>query len=378
MTLAARARRAAAARRSRCRPNWQLPSDERDRRADRRAQRAARGAGDRRRRARAGRAADRRRRAGRRRGVRRQHAVRDRLDQQGVHRADPRRHGQQGRSLARRSGREIPARRAPDARAGRPPDHLARPVDAPLGPAAHGRRHRRSTIPTVRSPTTPKTQLLAFLDRYQLPRDIGSQWEYSNLGVGLLGYLLGARGGLGLRDAAARADHRPARHERHADHAAADARGAAGAGVRRLHAADQAVEPGGARRGRRHPLDRRRHAHVRRGRARPEFADRAGGEDRAVGRASPGSNPRTEQALGWVRASIPSRAAKCCCTTAAPAAIARCWRSSRQRAGRWWCWSTRRPSRRRRLGAARAHRLAGARRRRRCRRPRRRRSRGPK
>jgi hypothetical protein len=38
-------------------------------------------------------------------------------------------------------------------------------------------------------------KVLAFLDRYQLTRDIGSQWEYSNLGVGLLGYLL------------ARADH---------------------------------------------------------------------------------------------------------------------------------------------------------------------------
>jgi CubicO group peptidase (beta-lactamase class C family) len=33
-------------------------------------------------------------------------------------------------------------------------------------------------------------RLPAFLDRYQLTRDIGSQWEYSNLGVGLLGYLL--------------------------------------------------------------------------------------------------------------------------------------------------------------------------------------------
>jgi CubicO group peptidase (beta-lactamase class C family) len=34
-------------------------------------------------------------------------------------------------------------------------------------------------------------KLLAFLDRYTLTRDIGSQWEYSNLGAGLLGYLLG-------------------------------------------------------------------------------------------------------------------------------------------------------------------------------------------
>jgi D-alanyl-D-alanine-carboxypeptidase/D-alanyl-D-alanine-endopeptidase len=35
-----------------------------------------------------------------------------------------------------------------------------------------------------------EAKLLAFLDRYQLTRDIGSQWDPSNLGFGLLGYLL--------------------------------------------------------------------------------------------------------------------------------------------------------------------------------------------
>lgn len=39
-------------------------------------------------------------------------------------------------------------------------------------------------------------QVYEFLSAYELPRDIGSQYEYSNLGGGLLGHLLARRAGL--------------------------------------------------------------------------------------------------------------------------------------------------------------------------------------
>jgi CubicO group peptidase (beta-lactamase class C family) len=39
-------------------------------------------------------------------------------------------------------------------------------------------------------------ELFAFLSDYTLPRDIGSKWEYSNLGVGLLGEALARRAGM--------------------------------------------------------------------------------------------------------------------------------------------------------------------------------------
>jgi len=39
-------------------------------------------------------------------------------------------------------------------------------------------------------------QLYQFLSTYQLPRDIGSQYEYSNLGGGLLGHVLARRAGM--------------------------------------------------------------------------------------------------------------------------------------------------------------------------------------
>jgi serine-type D-Ala-D-Ala carboxypeptidase/endopeptidase len=39
-------------------------------------------------------------------------------------------------------------------------------------------------------------QMYRFLDGYQLPRDVGAQFEYSNLGVGLLGHALALRAGV--------------------------------------------------------------------------------------------------------------------------------------------------------------------------------------
>ena len=42
-------------------------------------------------------------------------------------------------------------------------------------------------------------QMYDFLSGYQLPRDPGAQFEYSNLGVGLLGHTLSLRAGQVVR-----------------------------------------------------------------------------------------------------------------------------------------------------------------------------------
>jgi len=43
-------------------------------------------------------------------------------------------------------------------------------------------------------------QLYRFLSSYELPRDIGSEFEYSNLGAGLLGFALARRAGMGYEE----------------------------------------------------------------------------------------------------------------------------------------------------------------------------------
>jgi serine-type D-Ala-D-Ala carboxypeptidase/endopeptidase len=81
-----------------------------------------------------------------------------------------------GHHMPRRDGRQITLRDLSTHRSGLPrmPDDMGR-ADGTDNPFAdYG-----------------EDKLLAFLDRYKLTRDIGSQWEYSNLGAGLLGYLLG-------------------------------------------------------------------------------------------------------------------------------------------------------------------------------------------
>ena len=59
-------------------------------------------------------------------------------------------------------------------------------------------------LPTNLSPKDPNNpyadysveQFYQFLSTYQLTRDIGSQYEYSNLGGGLLGHILALRAGM--------------------------------------------------------------------------------------------------------------------------------------------------------------------------------------
>jgi CubicO group peptidase (beta-lactamase class C family) len=88
-----------------------------------------------------------------------------------------------GHRMPERNGRQITLRDLSTHRSGLPrmPDGM-RPMTDPDGPFAD----------------YTEDKLLAFLDRYQLTRDIGSQWEYSNLGAGLLGDLLSRAAGVGF------------------------------------------------------------------------------------------------------------------------------------------------------------------------------------
>jgi serine-type D-Ala-D-Ala carboxypeptidase/endopeptidase len=85
-----------------------------------------------------------------------------------------------GHKMPERNGRQITLRNLSTHRSGLPrmADDM-RPINDPDGPFADYDEKR----------------LLAFLDRCPLTRDPGSQWEYSNLGVGLLGYLLARAAG---------------------------------------------------------------------------------------------------------------------------------------------------------------------------------------
>ena len=86
-----------------------------------------------------------------------------------------------GHRMPERGGRQITLRDLSTHRSGLPrmADDIGDAMSDPDGPFVN----------------YSEAKLLAFLDRYELERDIGSQWEYSNLGVGLLGYLLGRAAG---------------------------------------------------------------------------------------------------------------------------------------------------------------------------------------
>lgn len=69
----------------------------------------------------------------------------------------------------------------------------------------HSGLPRLPTNMTPADPTNPYAdysvaQMYAFLSGYELPRDVGAEFEYSNLGVGLLGHVLSLAAGRGYEE----------------------------------------------------------------------------------------------------------------------------------------------------------------------------------
>ena len=90
-----------------------------------------------------------------------------------------------------------------------------------LRTAAACRRTFIRRIPPIRTPTTPWRSCTSSSRTVQLTRDIGSKYEYSNLGVGLLGHALAPPRRHRLRDAGADPDSGAAGDEEHRHHAVA-------------------------------------------------------------------------------------------------------------------------------------------------------------
>ena len=105
-------------------------------------------------------------------------------------------------------------------------------------------------------------QLFEFLGRYQLTRDIGAEFEYSNLGVGLLGQALAMRAGKTYEALVKERILEPLRHGSHGRHADAVDAGAPGEGLfGRRHGDAELGSSGAGRRGR-VAIDDERHAEV--------------------------------------------------------------------------------------------------------------------
>ena len=92
-------------------------------------------------------------------------------------------------------------------------DHAAEPRHAALRLAAHAVEPRRGSSDPYAHYT--KQKLYAFLNGYKLTRDPGASFEYSNLGVGLLGVALANRAHTSYAALLRAARPRAARNERH-------------------------------------------------------------------------------------------------------------------------------------------------------------------
>jgi hypothetical protein len=125
----------------------------------------------------------------------RRYGVRDRVGDQGLHVVAADGHGPEGRGVARRSYRQVPAAR------GEMPERGGKKI------TLRDLSTQYSGLPRMPNNFAPKDaanpyadysveQMCQFLSGYELKRDIGAEFEYSNLAVGVLRHALSRRAGM--------------------------------------------------------------------------------------------------------------------------------------------------------------------------------------